>query len=422
MSEKHDLYFQPEPGFTAEEAYEEASRCLNCKIPSCQRACPLKVDIPGFINAIKEKDLETAMMIIRDCHPLPAMCGYACPSSKFCEGHCALAKKGKPIAIAKLKRFVADWEYANSINAQRWAKPRDVAVVGGGPAGITAAYELLKLGHRVTILEASNLLGGLLRKALPDFRLPRELVDIEVQRIKRFGVRVETGEILGKNITLKDLKRVYDAILIAGAPYKSKKLNIPGEELPQVYSGIEFLIKLKSLQLDEVDKIKVGEKVVVIGGGNVSIDVARSCLRLGAKEVIIIYRKGPEEMPALKKEVDKALEEGAKIVYWSTPIEIKGENGRVTAINIQNPNGQETLPVDEVYVTIGYTPNPESFKIPELKLTEKGLVEIDPNTCETSIEGVFAAGDVAYGPSTIAEAMASGKKAAWGIHKYLSRK
>ncbi|MDI6604900.1 MAG: FAD-dependent oxidoreductase [Thermoanaerobacteraceae bacterium] len=421
MSEKHDLSFQVEHGFTEEEAYEEASRCLNCKNPSCQRACPLKVDIPGFIHAIKEKDPETAMMIIKERHPLPTVCGYVCPSSNFCEGHCALAKKGKPIHIAKLKRFVTDWEYANSVNAQRWAKPADIAVIGSGPAGITAAYELLRIGHRVTILEANNTVGGLLRNAIPDFRLPRELVDMEVQMVKRFGARIETGEILGKNITIEELKRLYDAVLITGVPYKYRKLNIPGEELPQVYPGMELLKKIKNLPLNEINKIKVGEKVAVIGGGNVSIDVARSCLRLGAKEVMIIYRKGPEEMPAHKNEVNNALNEGVKFIYNSSPIEIKGENGKVIAITIQKPDAQETLPIDEVYIAIGYIPNPTSLGIPELKLTEKGLIEVNPSTCETSINGVFAAGDLTYGPSSIPEAMANAKNAAWCIHKYLTK-
>lgn len=417
--EKNDLSFQPEPGFTEEQAYEEALRCLQCRNAPCQKACPLRVDIPGFISAIKEKDPEMAMMIIKDRHPLPAVCGYACPSSKFCEGHCVLNKKEHPVSIAGLKRFVADWQFANSVNAQRWAKPRDIAIIGAGPAGLTAAYELVKLGHRVAILEATNSVGGLLRNILPDFRLPRALVDMEVQLVKRYGVRIETGEILGKNVTLENLRRVYDAVLITGGPYKNKDMNIPGEKLQGVYSGMELLKRAKSVYLDEIDQIRVGEKVAVVGGGDVSIDVARLALRLGAKKSMLVYRKGPEDISANRKEVEDAQREGVEFIYWHTILEIKGEEDKVVAFTAQTPEGIVTVPVDEVYSAIGYIPYPAGFGILELKLTEKGLIMVDPSTGETSIHGVFAAGDLVSGPSTITEAMASGKRASWGIHKYL---
>lgn len=416
---KERLSFQPKPGFTENEAYEEALRCLHCRNAPCQRACPLRVDIPGFINAIKEKDPEVAMMIIKDRHPLPAVCGYACPSSKFCEGNCVLGKKDKPVSIAGLKRFVADWQFANNLNAQRWSKPRDIAIIGAGPAGLTAAYELVKLGHRATILEATNSVGGLLRNILPDFRLPRELVDMEVQLVKRYGVRIETGEILGKNVTLDDLKRIYDAVLITGGPYKDKKLNLPGENLLGVYSGMELLKRAKKVYLEDIEKLTIGEKVAVIGGGDVSIDVARLALRLGAKKSMLIYRKGPEEISARSEEIEDALEEGVEFIYWHTLCEIKGKNGKVSALVAQTPEGEKTIEVDEIYKAIGYTPYPEGFGIPELEVTERGLIRVSQSTGETSIPGVFAAGDLVTGASTITEAMASGKKASWGIHKYL---
>jgi len=417
MVDEKNLSFQPKPGFNEKEAYQEAARCLHCRNAPCQKACPLRVDIPGFINAIKEKDPELAMMIIKDRHPLPAVCGYACPSSNFCEGHCVLGKKERPVSIAGLKRFVADWQFANNINIKRWAKPRDIAIVGAGPAGLTAAYECLKLGHRVTILEASNSVGGLLRNVLPDFRLPRELVDMEVQLVKKYGVRIETGQILGKNVTLNELKRIYDAVLITGGPYKEKKLNIAGESLLGVYSGMQLLRKAK--EVEKINNLKVGEKVAIIGGGDVSVDVARLALRLGAKRSLLIYRKGPEEISARSKEVEDALEEGVEFIYWHMLISIQGKNGKVISLLCQTPEGEKILPIDEVYSAIGYIPYPAGFAIPDLQLTEKGLIKTDLGTGETSISGVFAAGDLVTGPSTITEAMASGKKASWGIHKYL---
>lgn len=420
QEEKGRLSFQTKPGFTEDEAYQEALRCLHCRNAPCQKACPLKVDIPGFINAIKERDPEVAMMIIKDRHPLPAVCGYACPSSKFCEGNCVLGKKERAVSIAGLKRFVADWQFANNLNAQRWAKPRDIAIIGAGPAGLTAAYELVKLGHRATILEATNSIGGLLRNILPDFRLPRELVDMEVQLVKRYGVRIETGEILGKNVTLDDLKRIYDAVLITGGPYKDKKLNLPGENLLGVYSGMDLLKKAKKVSLDDLTKLTVGEEIAVIGGGDVSVDVARLALRLGAKRSMLIYRKGPEEISARSEEVEDALEEGVEFIYWHTLTEIKGKNGKVAALVADTPEGEKTILVDEVYKAIGYIPYAAGFGIPELKLTDKGLIDVSSPDGQTSIPGVFAAGDLVTGASTITEAMASGKKASWGIHKYLS--
>lgn len=420
MAREDEAFLDGSKGMSEAEALTEAERCLNCKNASCRSGCPMGVDVPRFIAAIKEKDYSLALMVIKENHPLPAVCGYACPSSEFCEGKCVLGKKGRPVAIADLKRFVADWDFTNNVASQRWFRPRDIVIVGAGPTGITAAYECLKMGHRVTILEASSSIGGLLRNILPDFRLPRELVDMEMQLIKRFGVRIETGAKLGENVQIQDLQRIYDAVLLTGCPYRGLNLNIPGEELEGVDSGLRLLRKVKKVPLPKVKQSLFNKVVAVIGGGDVSLDVARMALRLGAAESMLIYRKGEENLPANIKQVAAAKSEGVKFIYNHVLSRLTGKDGKVTHLIADTPEGEKKIAADLVYKAIGYVPDAESLGIPGLKLTPKGLIEVDPLTQETSVAGVFAAGDLVSGPSTITEAMANGKKAVWSINKYLS--
>ena len=434
-------------GYTEEQARAEASRCLQCKVPKCVEGCPVNIDIPAFIRFIREGKFDEAIKKIKEKNSLPAICGRVCPQENQCMGKCILGVKGTPINIGALERFAADWERKKGISKPEIAPPtgKRVAVVGSGPAGLTAAAELAKLGHNVTIFEALHALGGVLMYGIPEFRMPKEIVINEVKYVESLGVKVRTDVIIGKTISLDDLfKMGFDAVFLGTGAGLPRFLGIPGENLCGIYSANEFLIRvnlMKAYKFPEYDTpIKVGRKVAVIGGGNVAMDAARSALRLGG-EVTVIYRRTEKEMPARREEIENAKEEGIKFIFLAAPVRFLGdERGwvkKVECIRMRLGEPDETgrrrpVPIEgsefivdaeTVIVAIGQRPNPIAVRDDgRVKLTEHGTIVVNPETYETTLKGVFAAGDIVTGNATVISAMGAAKKAAQGIHKFLMEK
>ncbi|MCM8777716.1 MAG: NADPH-dependent glutamate synthase [Candidatus Omnitrophica bacterium] len=433
-------------GYTEEQAVSEASRCLQCKKAPCVKGCPVEIDIPGFIKNIKERKFQDALEIIYKTNLLPAICGRVCPQETQCEILCTLSKKGQPVAIGKLERYVADrgeQQLNCSILKGKNITDTKVAVIGSGPAGLTCAVELAKCGIKVTIFEALHSPGGVLTYGIPEFRLPKEIVKKEIETVKKLGVEIKTDVIIGKTLTIDDLfNDNYKAIFIGSGAGLPSFMGIPGENLLRVYSANEFLTRvnlMKGYLFPEYDTpVTTGDRVAVIGGGNVAMDSARSALRLGAKEVIVLYRRTEKEMPAREEEVEHAMEEGIKFIFLVQPIEIIGdENGYVKGIKlIHNKLGEpdesgrrrpvpiegseEIIPVDCVIVAIGQNPSPlipSTYK--NLKTGKKGNIIVNEETGETNIPGIFAGGDIATGAATVISAMGMGRKAAQSIMKYL---
>ncbi|UZE92435.1 MAG: NADPH-dependent glutamate synthase [Methanosarcinales archaeon] len=431
-------------GYTPEQAITEAKRCLQCTKPSCTQGCPVGIEIPAFIKHIADEDFDGAIKVIKKKNNLPAICGRVCPYENQCEKFCVLGKKGEPAGIGRLERFVADYERKKGarIPEKAGASGKRVAVVGSGPAGLTVAADLAKLGHDVVIYEALHESGGVLMYGIPEFRLPKEVVRAEIEYVKQLGVDIQTNVVIGKTISIDELREEFDAIFIgtgAGLPHF---MNIPGENLCGIYSANEFLIRtnlMRAYKFPEYDTpIKVGKRVAVIGAGNVAMDSARVALRLGAEEVRIVYRRSEKEMPARAEETAHAKEEGIKFEFLTNPIRMAGENGWVKQLEcirmklgepdesgrrkpIPIEGSEFALDVDTVVVAIGQKPNPLIAKMTKgLRITEKGAVWIDENG-KTSMEGVFAGGDITTGTATVIEAMGAGKKAARAIHEYVSR-
>lgn len=430
-------------GYNEEQALAEAKRCLNCKVPKCVSGCPVETPIPRFIQALRSGDYQGAAAIIKEKNSLPAVCGRVCPQEVQCESQCVLGKKGTPVAIGALERFVADKERELEPTVKTTAnKLAKVGVIGSGPAALAAAADLALLGYQVTVFEALHELGGVLRYGIPEFRLPKAIVDYEVNYIRQLGVDFQTNVIVGVTVSLEDLREQgYQAFFIgagAGLPYF---LDIPGENLNGVYSANEFLTRvnlMKAYKFPEVDTpIYVGEKVAVVGAGNVAMDAARTALRLGAKDVYIVYRRSREEIPARHEEVENAEEEGVKFHLLESPVEILGDdNFRVRGIKNQKmqlgepdargrrkpvpmPGEFNILDVDMVIIAIGQGPNPLATRnIPELDIDERGLIKTDSDG-QTSIPGVFAGGDIVTGAATVIKAMGAGKAAAKSIDNYL---
>lgn len=436
-------------GFNKEEALAEAERCLQCKNRPCVDGCPVEVPIPDFIDKILEEDFDDAVDIIKCKNALPAICGRVCPQEEQCEIECILGKKGEPVAIGALERFVADFdldsEKEEEINSVE-AKGVKVAIVGSGPSGLTAAADLAKLGYQVTLFEALAEPGGVLRYGIPEFRLPKSIVDEEIDYIKQLGVEVKTNVLIGSTLTIDELREEgYEAIFVgtgAGLPYF---LNLPGENLNGVYSSNEFLTRANLMKAYKFPEYKTpivtGKNVAVVGAGNVAMDSARTALRLGAEEVSIVYRRSRNEMPAREEEIENAEEEGIDFKLLRNPVKIIGDgdgwvkelecvkmelgepdsSGRPRPIAIEGSNF--TIPVDTVVIAIGQGPNPLlSKKTPELETTEWDNIIVDEETYETSIEGVFAGGDVIGGSATVIAAMGDGRKAADEIQAYLQGK
>lgn len=443
---RRDNFEEVALGYTKEQALAEASRCLNCKKPLCVQGCPVEVDIPGFIAKIKESDFLGAAAKIKEKNSLPAICGRVCPQENQCEHLCILGKKGQPVAIGGLERFAADRAAEVDSEPQPIKKNNcKAAIIGAGPAGLTCAADLALQGFEVTVFESLHEAGGVLQYGIPQFRLPKSIVAREVEYIKKLGVKIETSVLVGQTVTIEELKdQGYDTIFIgtgAGLPYF---LNIPGENLNGVYSANEFLTRvnlMKAYRFPEYDTpVRIGERVAVVGGGNVAMDAARTSLRLGAKEVYIVYRRSRDELPARHEEIENAEEEGIIFKLLANPTRIIGnDQGEVKALEcirmeLGEPDasgrrkpvpvsGSEfQFPVDNVIVAIGQGPNPILLRnTPGLKLNSRGYIQVDQETLETSLPGVFAGGDIVTGAATVIAAMGAGKKAARQMAEYCKK-
>lgn len=434
-------------GYNLEEAQAEAARCLNCKNPLCIQGCPVSIDIPAFIQKIKEGDMKEAGKIIAKYSNLPAVCGRVCPQETQCEGKCILGIKGEAVSIGKLERFVGDWVIENGIEFEIKEKNnKKVAVIGGGPAGLTAAGDLAKMGYDVTIYEALHKLGGVLSYGIPEFRLPKEkVVDKEIENLYKLGVKVVTNAIVGRTFTIDELldKKGYSAVFIGSGAGLPRFMNILGENYNGVISANEFLTRVNLMRANKSDyatPIKIGKRVIVVGGGNVAMDAARTAKRLGA-ETTVVYRRGEAELPARREEVEHAKEEGIKFHFLVSPTEIIGdekgwvkeikcirmelgepdESGRAKFSPIEN--SEFIIEGETVIMSLGTSPNPLIASTTEnLKINRWKGIEADEETGRTSREGVFAGGDAVTGAATVILAMEAGKKAAVEIDNYLKNK
>jgi len=436
-------------GYTEEEALQEASRCLQCKRPRCIEGCPVEIDIPAFIAKIKEREFSAAISIIKEKNNLPAICGRVCPQETQCEETCILGRKQEPVAIGRLERFASDWELEHGVQVlqmRRGNDPAKVAVIGSGPAGLTAAGDLAKFGYDVTIFEAFHLPGGVLVYGIPEFRLPKDIVKSEVDYIRRLGVQIATNTIVGKTVTLDELRdEGFRAFFVGTGAGLPMFMRIPGENLCGVYSANEFLTRvnlMKAYLFPEYDTpVKVGKRVAVVGGGNVAMDSARTALRLGAEESIIVYRRSEREMPARREEVEHAKEEGVKFRLLTNPVEVLGDGNysvaglRVIKMELGEPDasgrrrpipvpGSEfDIEIDNFIVAIGQTPNPLVPRTtPGLEVQTWGGIVTKDDSGLTSIGDVWAGGDIVTGAATVISAMGAGKKAARAIDEYLRQK
>lgn len=431
-------------GYDLNEAIKEAERCIQCKNPMCVKGCPVNVQIPQFIKAIKEGDVEKALNIIKETNNLPAVCGRVCPQEDQCEKLCILGKRGESVAIGRLERFAADFMLDKDIDPELPEKNgKKVAIVGGGPAGLTAAADLAKLGYEVVVFEAFHALGGVLVYGIPEFRLPKSLVKKEISLLEKLGVRFETNVIVGKTITIDELfEDGFEAVFIGSGAGLPKFMGIPGENLNGVYSANEYLTRINLMGAynfpDNHTPVKKGKRVAVVGGGNVAMDAARCALRLDADEVHIIYRRSEAEMPARLEEVHHAKEEGIIFNVLTNPIEIVGEDGWVKGIKcvkmelgepdasgrrrpVEIEGSEFFMDMDIVIIAIGTSPNPLiSATTPGLEIHDWGGIITDEQTGETSKEYVYAGGDAVTGAATVINAMGAGKKAAKAIHEKLS--
>ena len=433
-------------GLSMEIALKEAQRCLECKNPSCVEGCPVNVNIPRFIGFVMEGKMEDAALSLASDNALPAVTGRVCPQETQCECVCIRAKKGKPVAIGYLERFVADWARGNMNTdmAKAPATGKKVAVIGAGPAGLTAAGELVRKGHDVTVYEALQKTGGVLVYGIPEFRLPKKIVQSEVDRLVRAGVKIETNVVVGRTWTIDELREEFDAIFIANGAGLPVFMNVPGENLKGVYSANEYLSRVNLMKayqfpLGSDTPVVKGKRVCVVGGGNVAMDAVRTAKRLGAEEAIIVYRRSKVEMPARVEEVHHAEAEGIRFEMLTAPLEVVGdENHWVTGLKCQRMElgepdasgrrrpvpvaGSEfVLDCDVVVVAIGTRANPLlTATCPDMKLNKYGNILVDENGM-TTIPGVFAGGDIVRGAATVILAMGDGKRAASAISDFLKK-
>ena len=434
-------------GYNKEEAMEEALRCINCKNARCIQGCPVSINIPAFIEQVKEGDIEEAYKIISQSSALPAVCGRVCPQESQCEGKCIRGIKGEPVSIGKLERFVADWARENNVKPEKPEKTNGhkVAVIGSGPAGLTCAGDLAKLGYEVTIFEALHEAGGVLVYGIPEFRLPKErVVKEEIENVRSLGVKIETNVVIGRSATIDQLfEEGFEAVFIGSGAGLPKFMGIPGENANGVFSANEYLTRnnlMKAFDAQYDTPIIAGHKVAVVGGGNVAMDAARTALRLGA-EVHIVYRRSEEELPARVEEVHHAKEEGVIFDLLTNPTEIivddngwvkgmkcvKMELGEADASGRRRPvvieNSEYEMEVDTVIMSLGTSPNPLiSSTTKGLEINKWQCIVADEEFGKTSKEGVYAGGDAVTGAATVILAMGAGKAGAKGIHEYLSKK
>lgn len=435
-------------GYNEEEAVAEASRCLNCKNAQCMKGCPVSINIPVFIAQVKERNFEEAYHIISESSALPAVCGRVCPQESQCEGKCIRGFKGDPVAIGKLERFVADWAREHGIKPKKAEKlnGHKVAVIGSGPAGLTCAGDLAKLGYDVTIFEALHRAGGVLSYGIPEFRLPKDkVVAAEIENVKSLGVKIETNVIIGKSVTIDELLKDegFEAVFIGSGAGLPMFMGIPGENANGVFSANEFLTRnnlMKAFRDDYDTPIAHGKKVAVVGGGNVAMDAARTALRLGA-EVHVIYRRSEAELPARAEEVHHAKEEGIIFDLLTNPVEIlTDDKDWVTGIRcirmelgepdasgrrrpVEIPGSEFEIEVDEVIMSLGTSPNPLiSSTTYGLDVNRRKCIVAEEETGKTSKEGVYAGGDAVTGAATVILAMGAGKAGAKGIDEYIKSK
>ena len=442
-------------GYTRQLADEEAARCLNCKNKPCVAGCPVNIDIPGFIMKIKEKDYEGAYQVINKTSSLPAVCGRVCPQETQCESKCTMGIRFEPVGIGRLERYVADLHNETVKEAAKAPAPNGhrVAIVGSGPSGLTCAGDLAKKGYKVSVFEALHKAGGVLVYGIPEFRLPKAIVAKEVETLKELGVDVETNVVIGRTLTIDELfEQGFEAVFIGSGAGLPNFMNIPGESLKGVYSANEFLTRsnlMKAYENDPRTPIMKGGKVIVVGGGNVAMDAARTALRLGAEEVSIVYRRSMEELPARREEVEHAEEEGIVFRLLQNPVEILGfknpdnprdeRNGFVRGMRVIKmelgepdekgrrrpvaiPGSEYEIEADTVVIAIGTSPNPLIKDTTEgLEVNRHGGIIVDEDGL-TSREAVFAGGDAVTGAATVISAMGAGKVAAAAIDEYLSKK
>ncbi|MCI6589422.1 MAG: NADPH-dependent glutamate synthase [Clostridiales bacterium] len=434
-------------GYTYEMAVNEARRCLNCPKKPCVSACPVQIDIPAFIACVASEDLEGAYRVLSASSALPAVCGRVCPQENQCEGKCVRGVKGESVAIGRLERFVADWhrEHCDEQPSVPQQNGHRVAVIGAGPSGLTAAGDLAKLGYAVTVYEALHLAGGVLVYGIPEFRLPKRIVQKEIDGLKAMGVQILTNMVIGKVLTIDELFEMgFEAVYIASGAGLPRFMGIPGESLKGVYSANEYLTRInlmKAYKPDSKTPIKKSRRVAVVGGGNVAMDAARSAKRLGAEEVYIVYRRGMQELPARREEVEHAQEEGIIFKTLTNPVEVLGdENGcvcgmRCVEMELGEPDasgrrrpvvkeGSEfTLDVDTMIMSIGTSPNPLiRSTTPGLETNRHGCIVTNGEDGLTSREGVYAGGDAVTGAATVILAMGAGKQAARAIDAYIRGK
>ena len=435
-------------GYTEEMAVNEAKRCLQCKNHPCRSGCPVEIDIPGFIKHVAEGDFEAAYNVIAQSSALPAVCGRVCPQEHQCEGKCVRGIKGEAVGIGRLERFVADW-YRNNVHTKPVAPASNghkVAVIGAGPSGLTVAGDLAKLGYKVTVYEALHVAGGVLMYGIPEFRLPKDIVQHEVEGLKELGVDIETNMVIGKVLTIDELMNDYgfEAVYVASGAGLPRFMGIPGESLNGVYSANEYLTRvnlMKAYKEDSRTPIMKSKSVAVVGGGNVAMDAARCAKRLGAENVYIVYRRGMAELPARKEEVEHAEEEGIIFKTLCNPVEIHpDENGFVKSITcvemelgepdasgrrrpIEKKGSEFELDVDTVIMSLGTSPNPLiRSTTPGLETNKHGCIVTEGDEGKTSRDGVYAGGDAVTGAATVIKAMGAGKAAAKAMDEYIRNK
>ena len=434
--ERIDNFDEVSKGFTEETALLEAQRCLQCRKPLCIQGCPIGNDIPRFIDLLRQGKFEEAYWIIRETSSMPSVCGRVCPHEFQCEGACIRNKKDAPVAIGLLERFLADWMIINGKNLSPRCAPKNgikVAIIGSGPAGITVAHSLAHKGYSCTIFESLPVFGGMLSVGIPHYRLPRNIIGAELYALQQCGVNVKTGITVGQDLTLSELRHQgFAAVFLGIGAYESRRLGLEGElEIKGIFSGVDYLSQMLTGR-----EIALGDRVVVIGGGNVAIDAARVALRSGWKEVSIVYRRTREEMPASIVEISHVEEEGIQIVFLASPVRILQENGHVTGVEFQRMSPGEPdstdrrrpvptegsnfiLPADALIAAVGQKVIPVHDETVPVAVTQRGTYVVDPITLQTSVEWIFAGGDTVLGPKTVAKAVCQGLDAAESMHRYM---